>query len=58
MYSHSGTLLLLSCPELELCERDEASNDGSEMSCFNKSTYMITSTARLVLFNSSIALTP
>jgi len=58
MYSNSGTLLSLSCPELEFCERDEASKDGSEMSCFNKSTYMITSTSRLVLFNTPIALTP
>lgn len=41
MYSHSGTLLSLSCPVLELCDPDEDSKDGSEMPCFNKSTYMI-----------------
>lgn len=44
MYSRSWTLSF-SSPEVELCERDEAIEDGSEMPCFNKSTYMIICTA-------------
>lgn len=50
MYSRPESLLSFSCPELELCEWDEASKDGSGMPCFNKSTYMITSAAWSVLF--------
>ena len=41
MYSSCSGSLSFSSPELELCDREEVIKDGSEMPCFNKSTYMI-----------------
>ena len=40
-YSSCSRCLSFSSPELELCDRDDAIKDGSEMPCFNKSTYTI-----------------